>query len=172
MSTSLTQFQIAEKSILDLQGRQTYLGNGFVAGLSGASLPTTAETPVMSISNPSGNSKSMFIFLKRFGVVKAVTDGADFIYYTSPTITGAGTLITPHNLRSNLNAISSTMVIHQLPTVSANGTFLTENGAFGGSAPTDDSVLTIIDPGVTLLLTASLVTAPQTVMHQMYWYEI
>lgn len=161
--------QVAENSILDyLGGRQNYLGNAFI--LNGTStLAVGTEVLKFYISNPSTNSKGMFLYKT------GITSGAESYvrYYLSPTITGNGTAATPVNMRPAYSTTSS-LSCFTGPSASANGTLLGLTGSLGLSDESD--ALFVIDPGFSILVT---VQAPGAsggstvdVFVKSLWYEI
>lgn len=173
MATGLVKpGQTPDNSILDLNGRQTYLGNAFVASIKSAALGVTTELPYALIINPAGNSKSMFNFLRRIMVVTQTAGVATFRFYIAPTITSNGTAVPIGNLRINPNAQATTMQMFSLPTVTANGTFIAEIGTTSSCIPYDSDLLSIIDPGVTLLVTAQASSSTVPAGFETAWYEL
>lgn len=82
--------QNPDRSIMDINGRQTYLGNTFVLPLNGATVNADGsgdEEPISLITNPLGNKKTIFIFQE----TASATDACIVRYYGAPTVTGFGT---------------------------------------------------------------------------------
>src|SRR6478609_11997786 len=97
-----------EKSILDLNGRQIYLGNAFVSGFEAQPIGTTAETPVFLVMNPSDSKKSVFSFFRRFEILVTNNQFCTFSVYVNPLVINPGTPMTPGNLRlSSTPSVSS-----------------------------------------------------------------
>jgi|SRR6478609_784422 len=172
MAQLLTQNQIAEKSILDINGRQTYLGNAFVSGLPVQPVGFTAETPIFLVSNPAGNTKSFFTFLRRFEIIVTNNQTCTFRFYTNPVITNAGTLQAPRNMRTSSASPQSTMVTSTFPTVSSFGDPGIRISVATAGASVEDNVLNIGDPGASYLLTATSSNATSPIGFQIFWYEI
>lgn len=168
----LNQRQTPDNSILDINGRQTYLGNAFVSGTQIGSIGSTAETPYVLISNPSTSGMSMFIFVKKMTIVTTTSATVTFRYYANPTVTTAGTALNRNNLRLNASAPTSQVNMTQTPTVSANGAFIADLGAGSGGGQIVSEVLQIIDPGNSLLITVTESSATVPVSVEIVWYEI
>jgi hypothetical protein len=83
MSAPLTNTQIPNDSILDINGRQTYLGNSFILPAPGFSLSDEMEDVLAVLTNPSGSGKSLFFFTR-----KVSTDNNNVIvrYYLNPIL--------------------------------------------------------------------------------------
>lgn len=163
-----TQSQVPSNSILDINGRQTYLGNHFCYSANNITLSNTAETNLALIVNPATNTKSLFLNLRR---VSSTADLVQFKFYANPTVTNAGTPVTPVNLRiANSNTSSATVSHGQ--TTSANGTLiLTLEATVDYYVTTDSDLLIILDPGNSLMSTAT--AAGATVVNlNVAWYEL
>jgi hypothetical protein len=146
------QNQIPDHSILDLNGKQIYLENGYVASIDTITLANTTESAVMLLTNPAANKVALFNYLSS---AASLTSGnsVTFKFYYNPTITGNGTALTPVNLRY-LSANTSVMTAFKSPTISSNGTYLYSIQANFGQS-TDSKILSILDPGKSLLVTAT-----------------
>lgn len=182
MSTPLNSIQTAEKSILDLQGRQAYLGNGYTVSIGvTTSISAATETPILYLSNPAANSAGQpsgnpqqniacFQNIRRLAINANGGIGI-FRYYINPTgaISGGSTL-TPVNTRT-ASTNTSKMTAKSLPTVGSSlfGTLL---GIFyGNSSISDSASLFVLDPGQSIVVTASL-SALGTVIGDFSWYEL
>jgi hypothetical protein len=162
-----TSKQIPNNSIMDINGRQTYLGNCFSLPISGVSLSGTTETNVAQIICPSTSLVSIFLFMKR---VSSVSFFSQFKFYANPTVT-AGTTATPVNMRiaSSTASISSCSTA---PTGSTKGTLIeTIETPTADGVSSESNELIIIDPGNSILITCTpggttLVTA------NLFWFEI
>lgn len=172
MSLISNQNQVAEKSILDISGRQTYLGNSFNAGFAPQALGVTTEVPVFLVTNPAGSTKSLFCFDRRYEIIVSSTDTASFTFYLNPTVSSVGTVVTPTNLRFNVASPLSTVATSSFPSVSSFGSQVLDVSTVSSGNPSRSNVLFILDPGVTLLLTAISSSATAPVGFQMAWYEI
>lgn len=167
MSAPLTSTQISTDSILDLNGKQTYLGNSFTLPAAGTSLTDTSETPVALIKNPSGSGKSLFLFNR---VVVTNNNPVLARYYLNPTVNVLGSTSASTNLRTGANTTSVSLCYLGM-TITANGTLLETLPASQYGIRAD--VLLIIDPGSNLLITAQQAGAGTTlVVPENAWYEI
>jgi hypothetical protein len=168
MMNPSTGFQTADNSILDINGRQTYLGNHFALPVVRVSLTGSSETNIALLQNPSTNSKSMFINLRR---VSSTTQLCQFQFYIGSTFSVAGTLVTPVNLRTG-SATTSISTCTTGPTTSAKGTLIESL-----ECPTDDYVTTdsdlliILDPGKNILITATPASDTKVNIN-LAWFEI
>lgn len=82
-----TQFQIPEHSILDINGKQTYLGNSFILPANPDGLSVTGtEVPVALIQNSVSNTKSLFLYQRKL----ASTDQTIVRFYLNPTVATHG----------------------------------------------------------------------------------
>ncbi len=158
--------QIAEKSILDLNGKQTYLGNSFSI-ITSISLTDTVETPKVLIINPATSGKAMFIYRRSIFSASDLTVS----YYVTPTVTSSSTVVTPVKLRPAY-ATTSVVTANSTLSIAANGTLTSLINS--NNAPS--SVLLVIDPGLTLLVTVQAAVAsggsPATGSVETCWYEV
>lgn len=102
MSSLTLGNQIAEKSILDLFGRQTYLGNSFILPIGALAFNSATETPFALISCPSTAAKGLFLNYQKLSATNQATVSA----YYSATATYAGPSVTPLKARPGLTATS------------------------------------------------------------------
>lgn len=165
--------QLPDHAILDRYNKQTYLGNSFIAS-TGALTIGTSETAILSIINPATNNHPMptglFSLNRRF-YLSPITGTLSYgiiNVYLNPTISSAGTVVTPVNLRPG-NANTSLMSVHKSPTASANGTLLYSLSI--GLNFVDDLLLAV-DPGDSLLITANPAQASTPVYADISWYEL
>lgn len=171
--TPATSTQIPDHAILDFFDKQTYLGNQFIFPFTFTqSGDTAAETPLILISNASTNKKALFLSERDFSTL-----GASewlFRFYFNPTVTSTGTSQTPVNLRPAYQTLTpSIAALSTKPTVSAKGTLvmIIDSGALGNT--TFYERLVILDPGSSLLMTASDVgAANDTCYVNTVWYEL
>ena len=171
MSLLINSHQIPDQGFLDVE-KQTYLGNAFISGTMSGSIGSTSETPYILIKNASTNTKSAFSFVRKHTIIVTTSAIATFRYYANPTVTAAGTPLTPINLRANAASPASTIAITQAPTVSANGTFIADIATTNSGAPTVSNVLTIIDPGTNILVTCTASSGSAPVAYEICWYEL
>jgi hypothetical protein len=164
--------QVPALSLFDLNGKQTYLANAFVAGVPSAPVGATTETPFFLMTNPAGNLKSLFNFLRTMTVVTTTGAIATFRFYSNPTVTSNGTVVTPQNLRVNAASPASTMLCYSLPSVSSKGTFVAEIGSTNSGTPTIFDLLNILDPGNSILVTVIASSGTVPVAFATAWYEI
>ena len=167
MATPATTNQIPSDSILDNFNRQVYLGNQYIASTNNVTITGTTEQPYILFSNPSTNTKGLFLNVKKLTALSA--NNAYFRFYTNPTVTTNGTALAASNLRS-ASTFTSVASVYTIPTVSANGTYLALL-ASANYVPDISNVLTITDPGQSLLMTVQ-VSATSAVAIEFSWYEI
>lgn len=161
--------QAAENSILDLFNKQTYLGNSFILPTPAVTLADTTETPVALIRNPSTSTKSIFMFNKKIATDPS-GNSINVRFYGNPTVNVAGSATIPLNLRSGYST-QSISNCNLTPTLTSNGTFLAILPAI--VLQISSSLLNVIDPGDSLLVTAQQVGAgTATLYFELAWYEI
>lgn len=172
-----TANQVPANSILDQFNRQTYLGNEFSLPINVQTLAGTTETPIALVINPVTvssvvNVKSIFHNLRVTASDNGSGDGTSFFrYYINPTVTSTGTKTVPVNCRpaSSTTSIANCYLNGQF-TVSSNGTLWRVLMA-GYSAVNDSSLMLILDPGQSFLITTQAATAGSTVINASSWYE-
>lgn len=97
-------------------------------------------------------------------------DSAIIRCYLNPTVTGAGTPVTPSNVRpANVNAAVSTVTTG--PTVSGNGTLVDVVSAAALTSGLSQ-LLEILDPGQTMLITLQASASSATTSTIIGFYEI
>ncbi len=167
MTTPLTNTQIPDKSIMDIWGRQTYLGNTFVLPQDGKALTNTVETPVAYLKNPATSDKSLFVFASR---LSSDLNPVQVRFYLASTVNVIGTATGAINVRTG-SANTSVALGYLASTFTSNGTQLTVLPATTYGLSSD--VLVILDPGTTLLATGKQIGAgTSNVYVQLAWYEI
>lgn len=167
MSTPITQFQVVQDSILDLNGRQTYLGNSFMLPAAGTSLTDTTETPIALIKNLSTNTKSLFIFRR---LVMSNNNTVLARFYLNPTVNVLGTATAPKNMRT-ASATTSVSLCYLGMTITANGTLL--QTVPGSQYGIDCADLIIQDPNYNILITAQQAGAGTSLaIPEIAWYEL
>lgn len=172
--------QVPEHSIMDFYNKQTYLGQSFLisTGLVDVSSANT-ETPILLLQNPSSNFSSGSYGQKNIGLfqnVRKLSQGTNvssattlFRFYLNPTAPSPGSAATISNLRPSFSN-SSKMNAYVSPTISSNGAFLAVFSV--NYQEIDSSVLFILDPGYSILLTAETDTASTYVIAELSWYEL
>ena len=164
--TPLNQYQIPDKSIMDIFGRQNYLGNDWT-GPFNKSLTNTSEVPVALIKNPVNSGKSLFFYEKK------VTSDSQNVYtrfYFDPTVTSTGSATTNVCHRPGYGT-SSVALSYLSPTIASNGTFVST--LLATIYVISSEVLYIIDPGHSLLVTGQQQTAgTSNLFLNLNWYEI
>lgn len=164
-----TASQVPDHSLLDINGRQTYLGNTFIlpGNPNGVTLSDMTETNIALITNPATSKKSLFLFQRKL----ASTDTVIVRFYLNPTVSNHGTPATPINLRfANTNTSSS--LVYNTPTTSAKGTFIAVLASIIEFETVSD-VLFVLDPGQSMLVTAQTTSSdPVLVFQENIWYEI
>ena len=167
MAAPLTQTQLPMEAILDIFGKQNYLGNSFILPNPGTSLGDTSETPMALIKNPSGSGKSLFIFNK-----KVTTDNNNVLvkFYFNPTPNVLGATTTPINVRTGATSVSISRC-YLASTITSNGTYVATIPALALLVNSD--LLYIIDPGASFLITGTQVSmGTTTIFAEIAWYEI
>lgn len=172
MSAPITSTQTPDNSILDINGRQTYLGNTFTLPMPGFQINNTSENTAFIISNPAGSGKSLFIYdLNIFTNNSETTNILLTKVYINPVIDTAGSSTAALNTRFGSNTVSVSLCYLGASVIS-NGTLLT---IF--PTPTTgfrSNVIFVIDQGYTLLFTAQQTSESvnPTVFIETTWYEI
>jgi hypothetical protein len=169
MGAPLTQTQLPLESILDLNGKQTYLGNAFILPQNGKQLTDTSEHPIMYISNPAGSGKSLFMYQRKYG-----TDNNNAIlrFYFNPTINALNSATVPVNLRTSATQ-TSVSNCYLSSTITSNGTLFKSISITVYTI--DANLLFIIDPGTSYLITAQQVSGSSgnsDIYIENTWYEI
>lgn len=165
--------QIPDKSILDAYYRQTYLGNAYIATVA-SSLSDTSEHGLILIENPAVSQlpgKAIFVNLRRFS---SSAEQVLIKTYINPTVNSTSTAYVPNNLRpaSPNTSISATYAAGQFST-SANGTLISAIGcAADDYVVQDNQLLVILDPGQSLLITATALADTTSLDADISWYEI
>jgi hypothetical protein len=151
-----TNRQIPDHSIMDYFRKQTYLSNQYVY-TAASSLTGTSEVPLYLLSNPAvmtssfpANYVSLF---QNFSKLICATGSEDIIlrYYLNPTVSAAGTPVTPVNLRPE-SSNTPKAVLTSGPTISANGSLI-KVLASGSFLPDESDILSILDPANSILIT-------------------
>lgn len=163
-----TSKQVPDHAILDQYNKQTYLGNSFVYTTS-QTIAGTSETPIILLTNPASNTKSLFFNLRKLTCTTA-SHSAIFNFYSAPTISANGTAQTPINFRP-ASATTSSMNIYLSPTISSNGSLMSALIS-ANQTPDVSSVLVVLDPGQSLLTTVTVSNANDKVISEFGWYEI
>lgn len=162
-----TSAQVPERSIMDYYNKQVYLGNQFIRAAS-VTPGATSEVLLYLLSNAS-TTKSLFQAHKKLITVTSAQT-AIMRFYLNPTITGAGTPVTPTNLRiANTNASVATLATG--PSASANGTLICSLSSTP-SVPDSSEVMTILDPGQSLLITCQPSSNGTVILTEFSWYEL
>ena len=167
MSAPLTQTQLPSESILDIFGKQNYLGNSFILPNPGTTLTDETEDPAIVISNPAGSGKSLFVFNKKF-----TTDNNNVLvrFYFNPVQNVAGSTTTPINVRTGATQ-KSVSRCYLSSTITSNGTYVAIIPAISLLISTD--LLYIVDQGNSLLITGQQVGMGTTTLYsEIAWYEI
>lgn len=168
MPAPLTQTQIAEKSILDLNGRQNYLGNAFTTNIIyPIATGTPGQVPLVLIKNPAGSGKSLFFIQS---ILNSDNSYMFFFIYKNPTITSVGTALTVSNLRIGATTTSISQC-YSSPTIANNGTQLSGFTNYSSQIVTYPFIL---DPGTNLLINTGLAIdyGNTNVFITENWYEI
>lgn len=174
-----TSRQVPEHAIMDMFGKQPYLGNQFMASSNSISISGTSEVPVMYLACPSAatqavgasqNAKSLFCNLKGlYCGDQSEATGLIYRIYFGSVYTSGGTAVTPVDMRP-ANPLVSVAVVYVSPSVSSKGTFVYGHSV-GFESPSVSRELVILDPGMNMLITAQP-SASSTGTINLSWYEI
>lgn len=177
--TPASNKQIPDQAILDLHGKQPYLGNQFITSSSVVALADASEHPVLSIACPSQatqgvgafpNAKALFVNLRQMFCNDATgLTGIVYRVYVNATTLAAGTVKTPVNARP-ANTLTSIAVVRSAPTAVANGTLVGVYSVGFGICQELDALL-ILDAGQNMLITAQA-TAASSAIVDTSWYEL
>lgn len=111
---------VPDQAILDINGKQSYLGNSYEASLNNVGLSSPGfETPILLIQNPltnlnPSNTVSLFNFVTRVGSAVAGVE-ITFKLYNNPNILTTGNIIAPLPLRF-ASGYNSVMLASSFPT--------------------------------------------------------
>lgn len=169
MAAPLTQTQLPMEAILDIFGKQTYLGNSFSLPQTGKALANTNEAPIAVIKNPSGSGKSLF--LSGFSFVSDLNTTL-IRFYINPTLNVAGSTTTPVNLRSG-SSTASVSLCYLGATITANGTLAYTIPCTTAGIPL--KFLIVIDQNSSLLITGQQISGAvgtSNIYLASAWYEI
>ncbi len=167
MSAPITSTQTPDNSILDLNGRQTYLGNSFSLPQAGKALTNTAETAAVVITNPAASGKSLFLFYR---TIYSDLNPVLVRLYSNPVLNVPGATTAPKNMRSG-STTATVSVCYLSASITSNGTLVTAFPASPYGA--ESNSLYIIDPGNSVLLTGQQAAAgTSNVYIENVWYEI
>lgn len=166
MNVPLTTTQIPDFSILDINGKQLYLGNAFTMAVKNTTSSAT-ETPIVVIQNPTGSGKSLFFYYRN---VTATSAAEIFLYYFNPTLSSTGAATPAIKLRTG-STTSSVTNCYTSPTVTSNGTYFSALGVIG--LVSLNYLIFTVDPGSSLLITGfpNVANAQQS-FSEISWYEI
>lgn len=173
-----TNRQVPDHSIMDINGKQAYLGNQFLANSGVVALASTSETALISIACPSlaaqavgafPNAKALFISLRRMFCNDA-TGATGIVYriYLNATLS-AGTARAISNVRP-ANPQTSIASVLASPAASPLGV-LASIVPVGFNSPAVLSDMIIIDAGQNMLITAQATAASSAVV-DLSWFEI
>ena len=174
--TTATNKQVPDHAIVDQFNKQAYLANGYVYALN-TEITTTAEYPLILLKNPAVSATgfpsgyiSTFLNLKSL-ICLTASQSAIIRVYLSPTFSAAGTAATAVNQRvASVN--TSTTVLTTAPTVSVNGTLIDMIASNNQNQRDFSQLMTIIDPGKTLLFTVQTTSSSTYIATALSFYEI
>jgi hypothetical protein len=107
-----TQSQVPDNSILDLNGKQIYLGNSYTASSGLLTVNPSVETTMLYLVNPATSKKSLFCYRQELS--SAATSGiAVGRSYTNPSISANGAAALTNNLRpaSTSSSVSNAYIM-------------------------------------------------------------
>jgi hypothetical protein len=162
-----TPNQLPLDAILDINGKQTYLGNTFLLPAAGLVLADTSEDPISLIVNPVGSGKSLFFFSR---TVTTNNNNVILNYYFNPVPNVLGSPTTAINLRTS-STTASIAKAYLGSTVTSTGTLF--NSLLATVYLIGSDLLFIVDPGSSVLITGKQVgSGSTTVYSENVWYEI
>jgi len=94
--------------------------------------PANTEVNILHILNPSGSGKTVILCCVDYGFSNTTAVAARFKWYSNPTITAAGTTVTPVNGLIG-SAVTSAINTYTSPTHSARGTEMVSHSVYGGT---------------------------------------
>ena len=174
---SPTPNQVPDKSILDSYGRQTYLGQEFSGSTPVVGLANTNETPLLYLLNPltpgssvaGAGQKALFCWIRKYNNADAA-NLVTFKLYSNPTGVSGGTTVTPFNLRP-ASTTTSIATCKYSPTTATNGTYITASTIYYAYFQIESTILLILDPGQSTLVTATANAGTPNVIVQFVWTE-
>lgn len=169
MANKYNQNQVPDKSILDLNGRQAYMGNQYTISIPAQSVAANTETALVLIRMPAGLEKSVFLIRKNLSVSTGNEHCLLKVYHT-PTFSVAGTPQTPVNVRPGSGQVSQALIT-TLPTVSVNGTLMECFRASDGSAISTHQ-MQVADSGGSLLISVTPSANPTVIDLTITWNEV
>lgn len=164
-----TNRQVPDHAIMDLFGKQAYLGNQFTVSAT-ASLGDTNEDPFLYVVNDAANTKALFNSLRSFVATDATIDITFRVYFNPTGVTG-GSAKTPANCRP-ANPLVSVATCKSAPTISTKGVLVSTIVVSGGILQSNSDLLLIIDPGQSMLVTAQAASGTPAIAGELVWYEI
>lgn len=175
--TPATYKQVPDHSFMDRFYKQTYLGNSYILHSGAVSLSDTTETPVLLIQNPVvvaqafPNQVGLFVNLRR---MTSSAQGVTQKVYINPVTNTLSTTTVPSNLRHASSFVSKSVCrVAGNFTLTSNGTLYSITGCAGTNSTAEDSqLLLILDPGTTLLVTATALAGSTSVNAEACWYEL
>lgn len=171
MATLITTVaQNSDKSILDLSGKQTYLGNQYSVNKSFTI--STSEIPLLYLNNvqTSAATKALFQSLLRVAL-ETNTNELTINVYVNPTLSG-GSTVTPLNMRTSYGIANMVATVVSSPTVSSIGTLIDTISASPGQAVSESNLLKILDNGQSLLITGIASGTGTLCNVVLAWYEL
>lgn len=162
-----TNRQVPDQAIMDMFGKQSYLGNQFIAGSGVVALADTAEHNLFYIANAAANLKALFNRVRNLMAGDA-TNIITFRIYKNPTTVAAGTDITPINCRfaSPLIAVATCKTA---PTSVSKGTLVATYVVSSASDQDNNDQIFIVDPGLSILITAQASAASSAAVELVWW---
>lgn len=171
-----TNRQVPDHSIFDAYDKQAYLGNQYCYTTDDTTIASTSEIPLFLLKNPvitttafPAQYVSLFFNLRKLFTLTDLETSV-LRFYFHPTVTGAGTPVSPVNLRRASPNVSIA-ALSIAPTVSANGT-LVDFIASTSSVLNQSELMIILDPGQSLLVTVQTSNDPTDISVGLSWYEL
>jgi len=170
MAIKYNQNQVPDKSILDLHGRQAYMGNEFTA-IPAALTIGTAELPAVLLRMPASTTNPASAFLTALHAIVDSSSATCLIkMYLQPTVSNVGADQVSTNVRP-ASGVAATAVVTTLPTVSNNGILIYTSRIGANQTLNDHALHRVLDAGYSVLITLQASGASTAVHVNIAWFE-
>lgn len=138
-------------------------------------VPTSIETRILLIRNPSGSGKVMYLQRLVLLLTNTSSSSAVMRFYLQPTIIANGVAATIVNTNIGGGGAASVLTAFTVPTISVNGTFAYATRVQGGDGaqPTvvDFEGSIAINPGIDILVTITPDGNDRNTISTFLWLE-
>lgn len=170
-NTPASSKQVPDHAILDYFNKQTYLGNQY--SVTKSFTVGSSETAILLLTNNYSvvGGTGIGLFQNLLKVVEETASQSIILnVYLNPTVSGAGTTLTPVNMRSAYGNNSVATVAYS-PTVSPNGTLVDSISASALSVG-QSNLMRVLDYGQVLLVTAIASASSTSINTILGWFEL